>query len=174
MFVVNLKRQRDRNRVYVRGSWTVGKYAVVPGVFENRSCPYGSSKECKIWVGVINPPYNLSYTPWCEKVACMMGDIVKMDVDSKGFAFGESLRVRIWIKVNEPLMRWVQLESACMKEIFSTIYNTRFAVLCFSCGLLGHADVFFPNVVERDADGWLPFKEIIRWSGRKRSRGNGP
>ena len=120
--------------------------------------PFWKFKRMQIWARVINLPYNLSYPPWREKVASMMGGIVKMDVDSKGFAFGESLGARIWIKFNEPLMRWVQLESACMKEIFSR-ENFVFATLAFanfSYATL-EFDISFLPLLSFDNTSQMPF-----------------
>lgn len=93
----------------------------------------------------------------------MVGEVIKLDVDSKGFAFGESLRARVWIKVQEPLMRWVLLELARTKE--TILYDIQYEgvpYFCFSCGHLGHAEAFCPEPGERDADGFPPYGEKLR------------
>lgn len=92
---------------------------------------------------------------------------------SRVFAFGESLRLRTWIKVNEPVVRWVQLEYA-RRRLSSMICNTR---ICrtFASRLVWLAMLMYcPNLVERDADGWLPCKESIKWPGTRKSWGSGP
>jgi Fe-S-cluster containining protein len=66
------------------------------------------------------------------------GKLVKLDVDSKGCAFGEFLRTRIWINVHEPLRRCVVLESAKdgSKAVFCNQYEDR-PYFCFSSGVSG-------------------------------------
>jgi uncharacterized lipoprotein YajG len=49
-------------------------------------------------------------------MACQVGKVDKMDVDSKGFAIGGALRVRVWVEVNQSLNRWVQVESGRTKD----------------------------------------------------------
>lgn len=93
----------------------VGKHCVVLERFDIRSRPSELKfDKIKIWAWVINLPFNLLCPPWPERIAAMVGDGVTLDADAKGFAFGDCLRFRVWIRVDEPLMRWVQLEKGEM------------------------------------------------------------
>lgn len=174
IFVVNLETKRDRDRIWEGGPWAVGKHAVVLEIFDFRSRPDDwKFDKMQIWARVTKLPYNLLCSPWPSKIAGLMGDVVKVDVDAIGFAWGEALRARIWIKVHEPLMRWVQLESAETKEtIFYDIQYENLPYFCFSCGVLGHSDLYCPRPAVRDEFGRLPYSEALRMSNQKHSWGN--
>lgn len=79
-------------------------------------------------------------------------------MDSTGRAWGEFLRVRVSIKVLEPLMRCVSVfsQKRQMTEVFQVMYEGM-STFCFSCGLLGHSSTSCPTPGERDAEGLLPY-----------------
>ncbi|KAE8769561.1 hypothetical protein D1007_58861 [Hordeum vulgare] len=152
----------------------------VAGKVLNRRVLHGTPSDLKfemmqIWARVINLPFNLRCPPWPEGIAKLVGKVIRVDVDAKGFAFGEALRARVWINVNEPLMRWVRLESAKTKEVvFYDIQYEALPYFCFSCGCMGQADLYCPSPTGRDANGRLPYGENLRIPIRKRSWGNIP
>lgn len=81
----------------------------------------------------------------------MMGDVIQLDADAKGYVAGDCVRARIWLNVHEPVMRWVQLESAKKGTIeFFDIQYENLPHLCFSCGLLGHAKALCLTPAGRD------------------------
>lgn len=80
----------------------VGKHVVVLEIFDFRSKPSDwRFQKMPIWARVINLPFNLRYPPWPEKIVALLGEVIKVDVDTNGFAHGESLRAKIWIDVKE-------------------------------------------------------------------------
>ena len=84
----------------------VGKHCVVLERFNIRSRPSELKfDKIKIWACVINLPFNLLCPPWPKRIAGMVGEVVALDADEKGFASGYCLRFSAWIKVDEPLMR---------------------------------------------------------------------
>lgn len=108
VFVASFELKRDRDRIFVGGPWAVGKHGVVLEIFNIRSRPSDLRFErLKIWARVVNLPFNLLCPPWPKKIADMVGDVVQLDADACGFAWGDCLRVRVWINVKEPLVRWV-------------------------------------------------------------------
>jgi hypothetical protein len=81
-----------------------------------------------------------------------------MDVDDKGRAWGEYLRVRVLINVNEPLMRYMSVFSQSRQETdhYAVMYE-RMPTFCFSCGLIGHSSLSCPTPAERDEYCFLPY-----------------
>lgn len=118
----------------------------------------GSAATGKEKEGVVN-----LYTPWPKRIAGMLGDVVSVDVDGKGYAFGEFLRDMIWLHVNETLGRWVVLELAKTKEkIFYDVQYENLPYYYFSCGLRGHSEIYYPTPASRDEYGHPPYNEKLR------------
>jgi hypothetical protein len=96
-----------------------------------------------------------------DRVWC--GEFVRLDTNKEGHVVGRFLRARTFIKVNEPIQRWVGLESVRLKKTFW--YDIQYEFLpyfCFSCGLLGHSFVTCPTPSERDEEGKLPWSPALR------------
>ena len=82
----------------------------------------------------------------------------KVDVDSEGRASGDCLRVRVTVKVSEPLLRWVTAYSK--KHMSFDTYEVQYERLphyYFSCGIIGHSSLECPKPGTRDKDGKLPY-----------------
>ncbi|KAK1684443.1 hypothetical protein QYE76_045291 [Lolium multiflorum] len=71
-----------------------------------------------IWVRVIDLPYNKLNGTWGERIAKKMGEFVKLDINKDGLVSAQYLRARVYIKVKDPLMRWVGLESVKLGKTF--------------------------------------------------------
>jgi hypothetical protein len=100
---------------------------------------------------------------WGGKIVRKCGEFVLLDTNKEGHVVGRFLRARTFIKVNEPIQRWVGLESVRLKKTFW--YDIQYEFLpyfCFSCGLLGHSFVTCPTPSERDEEGKLPWSPALR------------
>ena len=73
-------------------------------------------------------------------------------------------------------MRWVQLEKSKTKESeFFDIQYENLPYFCFSCGLLGHAELMCPTPAGRDEYGRPPYREALRHSlNKNRGWGGAP
>ena len=77
----------------------VGKHAVVLEIFDSRSrLTDWKFEKLQVRASVINLPLNLRYLPWLKKISVMLEEVIKVDVDAKGFAFGELLRARFELR----------------------------------------------------------------------------
>jgi hypothetical protein len=93
-----------------------------------------------------------------QVIAEPIGLVKKVESDSLGRCWGGFMRLRVEIKVNEPLMRAVTIYSRRLQttESYAVQYE-RLPFYCFSCGLLGHSYLVCENPAERDAYGDLPY-----------------
>ncbi|XP_040244193.1 uncharacterized protein [Aegilops tauschii subsp. strangulata] len=175
VFVASFMKKRDSDLIFDGGPWMVGKHCVVLERFNIRPRPSELKFEkIKIWVRVINLPFNLLCPPWPKRIAAMVGEVITLNADDKGFAFGDCLRIRAWIRVDEPLMRWVQLEKARTKETeFFDIQYENLPYFCFSCGLLGHGELLCPTLAGRDEYGRPPYREALRKRQNEESESSG-
>jgi hypothetical protein len=104
-----------------------------------------------IWVRVIYIPYTKLNETWGERIAKKVGEFFKLDINKDGLVSAQYLRARVYIKVKDPLMRWVGLESMKLGKTFW--YSIQYEFLpnfCFPCGVLGHSETVCPTPSERD------------------------
>ena len=176
LFIAELSSERDRDRIWERSPWTVSKFAVVLENFNQWSRPSELHfDKLLIWIRVLDLPYNKLNPEWGEKIAKRVGDFVKLDKNKDGLISAQYIRARVFIKVNEPIMRWVGLDSKRLEKTFW--YSIQYEFLpyfCFSCGLLGHSDAFCPTPSERDEEGNLPWGSSLRAPNDKKKKNRGP
>ncbi|KAM0887266.1 hypothetical protein ACQ4PT_029164 [Festuca glaucescens] len=164
MFIAELDSEWDRDRIWERSPWMVNKCAVVLENFHHWSRPSEMKfDKLLIWVRVIDLPYNKLNETWGEKIARKVGEFIKLDINKGGLVSAQYLRAKVCIKVKEPLMRWVGLDSKKLGRTFW--YSVQYEFLpyfCFSCGVLGHSDTVCPMPSERDEKGNLPWGPYLR------------
>lgn len=89
MFVAQLETQRDRDRIWEGAPWMVGKHAVVLEFFDINSRPSDLKFDrIPMWTRVINLPFNLLRPPWVRRIADLTGEVIKVDTDANGYAWG--------------------------------------------------------------------------------------
>jgi hypothetical protein len=180
VFVATLETQRDRDRICEGAPWMVSKHAVVLEFFNINLKPDELRFErIPMWVRVVNLTFKYLRPPWVERIAALTGDVIKIDRDANGYAWGEFLRVRVWVPVQEPLMRCIKIDNIRKvdgeRKKFVEFYDLQYENLpyfCFSCGLLGHADIFCPTPASRDSQGRLPYSDKLRAPMRNKSWGS--
>jgi hypothetical protein len=119
MFIAELDSERDRDRIWERSPWMVNKCAVVLENFHHWSRPSEMKfDKLLIWVRIIDLPYNKLNEVWGEKIASKVGEFIKLDINKGGLVSAQYLRARVCIKVKEPIMRWVGLESKKLGRTF--------------------------------------------------------
>lgn len=108
----------------------------------------------------MNLPFNLRNDSWGSEIAQQIDkQVTQMQFDHAG----GSLRARVMLDVSKPLRRWILIDSARRKS--TDVYDIQYKNIlhfCFSCGRLGHGDLFCPTPGTRDANGDLPFGKGLR------------
>lgn len=155
MFVAEFENQRDRDRVWNGSPWHISKNAVVLAEFDECMRPDEVKFDrLHIWARVMNLPYNLRDEAWWTPIAKQMdqhAQFVKFDHD------GGFLRARITIDVEKPLRRWILIDSARRKKVdMYDIQYEQLSYFCFSCGRLGHSELYCQTPGSRDEQGELP------------------
>ncbi|KAM0902881.1 hypothetical protein ACQ4PT_019011 [Festuca glaucescens] len=162
MFIAEFASERDRERMWERSPWTVNKHAVL---IENyQSCRRPSElrfERLLLWVRVVDLPRNMINTNWGTKIANDLGnEVVQIDTRNK---FNGFLRVRVFINIQEPLRRWIAIDSTLREACdWYEVQYENLPYFCFSCGLLGHSAVTCPTPADRDDNGDWPYGIRLR------------
>ena len=123
----------------------------------------------QVWARVLNLPYNLRDDAWSLPSAQMIDKnthIAKFD------HIGGYLRTRVTIDVEKPLRRWILIDSARRKKVdMYDIQYEQVPYFCFSCGRLGHYELYCPTPGSRDEKGELPFGPSLRAPDESRKQG---
>ncbi|KAE8779263.1 hypothetical protein D1007_47690 [Hordeum vulgare] len=161
MFAAEFATKRDRDRVWNGSPWHISKHVMILEDFE----PHIQPSELKfdrlqVWARVINLPYNLKTSSRGLTIAKQIdANATMVEVDP----VGGYLRARVMIAVEKPLRRWILITSAKRKQ--TDCYDIQYENIphfCFSCGRLGHSDLFCLTPETRDENGALPFKPSLR------------
>lgn len=93
----------------------------------------------------------------------LIGNVVKMGVDSDGKASGAFLRARVAMEIDKPLRRGVLLRLNRMEEPrwFQVQYES-LPYHCFAGGIIGHSEMDCNSPVARDEHGKLPYDVQLR------------
>uniref|UniRef100_A0ACD5VWU6 Uncharacterized protein n=1 Tax=Avena sativa TaxID=4498 RepID=A0ACD5VWU6_AVESA len=159
LFMAEFATQADRDRMLVGSPWNINKNGVLLKLFDPAVKPRDVCfDKLLVWARIFNLPFGPMNDIRGKSLASNIGDVVKMEVDGHGRAWGDFLRVRVWIKTHEPLMRFVSVFSQKRQttEVYQVMYEC-LPTFCFSCGLLGHSSGVCPNPGERDEEGLLPY-----------------
>jgi hypothetical protein len=159
IFMAEFACEKDKTRVLDGSPWTVGKHGVILNEFDPNLPPAEFRfEEITLWARIMSLPFGLMNDKRGKSLAERVGVVKKMEVDDKGRAWGEFLRVRLTIKITEPLMRCVSVFSQKRQTTdYYTVMYERLPTFCFSCGLIGHSSLGCATPAERDADGFLPY-----------------
>ncbi|KAI4980350.1 hypothetical protein ZWY2020_020835 [Hordeum vulgare] len=158
-FLAEFGSKADKDRVSGESPWTISKHCILLKEFDPVLRPIDVCFDTlMMWVRILNLPFGLMNDDHGKAFASTLGKVEKMDVDDKGRAWGDYLRVRVSVDVNQPLMHCVSMFSQKQKvtDVYQVKYE-RLPLFCFSCGCVGHSSVVCPTLGKRDAEGLLPY-----------------
>ncbi|KAI4996799.1 hypothetical protein ZWY2020_052141 [Hordeum vulgare] len=112
-----------------------------------------------MWVRVDDLPPGKRTEAFGKAFGNWLGEIVRVDTDSDGFARGQHLRVRAKIPVFEPLVRGFYLKASSDDKVgtwFDFFYE-KVPHFCFSCGRLVHVGGVCAPPMDSSSQwgGWL-------------------
>jgi hypothetical protein len=187
-FMAEFARKADKDRVTDGAPWKISNHGVLLKEFDPsvRPCDVVFDR-LTVWARIMMLPFGLMNDTRGKILASNIGDIVKMDVDKSGRAWGDFLRVRTSVKVQEPLLRCVSVfsQKRQVTDVYQVMYE-KLPLFCFSCGIIGHSSLVCKNPGERDAEGLLPYhgsrlcvpeekkRQFGSWSGQCSFSSNQP
>lgn len=143
LFVAEFGHHHDRDRALGGSPWMIGKYAVVLQLYDGRLKPSDICfDKMELWVRILNLPLGWMNRQRGTRAMELMGEVIKIDVDSEGKASGPFLRGRVTVELTKPLRRGVMLkpDRNSSPEWLDAQYE-KLPFYCFSCGVIGHTEV---------------------------------
>jgi hypothetical protein len=109
-----------------------------------------------IWVRVLDLPMDMMNRVYGELFGRWVGKYISTDVDADGMAWGNDLRIRVAVRVDQLLLRCV-----CVRESKENVEGTWFDLkyekiphFCFDCGCLVHAEDVCPAERDEEKQQW--------------------
>jgi hypothetical protein len=96
----------------------------------------------EVWVRVLDLPLDMMNRVYGELIGNWIGEYRSVDVEEDGTTWGEELRIRVAIRVDQPLLHGVRICESEEREVghwFDLKYE-KIPHFCFDCGLLIHPD----------------------------------
>jgi hypothetical protein len=171
LFVAEFESQRDRDRVRDGAPWHISKNAVILEEFVEYMQPSELKfDKLQLWARVLNLPFNLRNPIWGKAIA------QQIDKNATQVVFdpvGGYLRARVTVDVTKPLRRGLLIDSAARQSTdWYEIQYEHLPHFCFSCGRLGHSELFCPTPGVRDTEGNWPFGAGLRASDDRKKTGS--
>lgn len=97
-----------------------------------------------------------------SRAAGLIGTVKKLDVDADGEASGPFLHARVAIEIDKPLRRGVMLKTECnAKPDWFDIQFEKLPFYYYSCGIMGHTGLEYPNRLLGMRRGSSPMKSSL-------------
>ncbi|GJN21043.1 hypothetical protein PR202_gb08489 [Eleusine coracana subsp. coracana] len=133
----------DKMKALNGSPWMVGKHAVILREYDETLKPSDVNfANMDLWVRILNLSFGWMNDKRGPRVAGLIGEMVKIDVDAHGKASGPYLRARVSVEVEKPLRRGVMLKTDPRgKPEWYEIQYEKLSFYCYSCGIMGHTEI---------------------------------
>jgi hypothetical protein len=142
-FVVRFTLEGEWRHVMKGGPWQFDFSAILLKNFDGSTRPSDLIFDSlDVWVRVSDLPLDMMNRVYGELIGGWIGKFISVDVDDEGLAWGEELRIRVAVKVDQPLVRGVPLkeeDSDSESRWFDVCYE-KIPHFCFDCGCLLHGE----------------------------------
>jgi hypothetical protein len=142
-FVVRFLSEGDWKHVMKNGPWQFDFHAVLLKEYDGSIRPSDMVFDTmEIWVRVLDLPMDMMNSVYGEMIGSWVGRYISVDVDDDGMAWGKELRIRVVMRVDQPLPRGIPLKDSDSEkdsQWFDIKYE-RIPHFCFDCGCLVHGE----------------------------------
>ncbi|XP_031127667.1 uncharacterized protein LOC116029767 [Ipomoea triloba] len=143
LFSFQLPHQRDMFRVLDDGPWSFENQTLVCNLVPPRVRPEEIILDSvDFWVQIHDLPTVYANAAFVQDIGNYVGVFVKVDPNNFGGHWKSFFRIRVSLKVTEPLKRRMKLRLRDGSSYWVLFKYERLNTFCFCCGLLGHSDKF--------------------------------
>ncbi|KAE8806516.1 hypothetical protein D1007_17329 [Hordeum vulgare] len=159
LFIAEFSTKADRDRVMEGSPWAVGRHAVLMKKYETDVQPQMVVFDrLAIWARILALSNRLMNSQRGTAIASPIGLVTKVESDALGRCWGGYMRLRVEVKVDEPLLRCVTVFSSKLQSTESyAVQYERLPIYCHSCGFIGHSTLVCATPAKRDENDELPY-----------------
>jgi hypothetical protein len=145
LFLVELETENDKMRILEGRPWSVEGHLFAIEDYDGLSSPSNYRFEkAAFWVRINNLPLSCMSLVVGNQIGSSMGQVLKVDVDNGGMGWGESLRVKVLLDLQKPLLRGRKLKING-SSILITFQYEKLPKFCFRCGAIMHGGTGCPK-----------------------------
>jgi hypothetical protein len=112
-FVVRFSSEGDWKHVMKNGPWQFDFNVILLREFNGSVRPSDMVFDSlDIWFRVLDLPMDFMNSAYGEFIGGWIGKYIQTDVDEEGIAWGKDLRIRVAVRVDQPLLRGVPLKNS--------------------------------------------------------------
>ncbi|GAU37478.1 hypothetical protein TSUD_207140 [Trifolium subterraneum] len=146
----------DMERVFQGGPWLFDNHMLV-----FKKLTIVQLDEMEMWVQIFNLPFGYTNESMGLLIGSHLGRYIKYDEYNNSGSWRMYMRVRVAVKVDEPLKKSLTLEKEDGGIVHVYFKYEKLGVFCYVCGVLGHTESFCrkrlePGFVEGEK-GWGTF-----------------
>jgi hypothetical protein len=142
-FVVRFSSEGDWKHVMRNGPWQFDFNAILLKNYDGASRPSDMVfNTLELWVRVLDLPMDMMNVVYGKRIGGWVGKYIAADVDDDGIAWGEELRIRTEVRVDQPLLRgvWLRESEDDEKGTWFDLKYEKVPHFCFDCGCLIHPE----------------------------------
>ncbi|TXG54012.1 hypothetical protein EZV62_019268 [Acer yangbiense] len=140
IFTFHFKREEDRQRVISGGPWSFDNALMVLEKPEGKGTIESIQfLQAEFWVKIHQVPILCMTRKIGFFLGRLIGEVLEVDGGNSGEAGGKFMRVRVRIKINQPLKRCIRLD--ILGDGVESLMILRYERLpnhCFKCGMVDH------------------------------------
>lgn len=197
-FLFSFREEKGKKKAVDNGPWFFNKSLLVVEDFApNKTIDDYQFKMIPIWVRVYGIPMGMMDRETGALIGELIGEVLDMDLDDNGFAFGQFMRIKVRMDITVPLMRGITFDdeeedeqnqkdgkmarggNGKMKEEQKKVVSFEYEHLpdfCYNCGIIGHGEkaciVRARREGERQYGPWLRATIYKGSSSEEKSRGS--
>ncbi|KAL4296763.1 hypothetical protein GQ457_12G006080 [Hibiscus cannabinus] len=133
-FLVRIEDPRDYRRILTEGPWTIyGSYLTVQPWSRSFSTSEKYPSKVVVWVRLPGLPYKYYSKALFRQIAAIVGDVVKVDYNTKVGERGKFARLAVTVDLNKPLIPCIGIDNFIQKLEYEGLH-----MICYKCGVYGH------------------------------------
>lgn len=172
LFLFQFPHPKDLQRVLDDGPWSFENHTFVCKQLLPQVRPEDVTLDTvEFWVQIYELPAIYVSMDFIMQIGNYVGSLIAIDQNNFGGTWRSYFRVRVALKVNEPLKRRMKIRRRDGSFHWITFKYERLNTFCFCCGLLGHSDKFCRKAYEEGLTPKdYPYGAWLRAGGRRQSQ----